>query len=78
MTETKFKTVREGKGISQSQLAELSGLSTGTIKAYDQGYRPIDEAKFRTLVSLSGALGCRITDILEDKDLIEKAKKTEL
>lgn len=74
MTDTKFKKVREEKGISQGNLAKITGISTGTIKAYDQGYRDINEAKIKTVAELSNALDCGITDILEDEKLIKKIK----
>lgn len=72
---TKFKKVREKKGLSQGVLSKMTGVSTGTIKAYDQGYRNIDEAKIKTLAELSNALNCGISDILEDEELIKKIKK---
>ena len=72
---TKFKKVRESKGISQGNLSKLTGVSSATIKAYDQGYRDINEAKIKTLAELSNALDCGITDILEDEELIKKIKK---
>lgn len=72
---TKFKKVREKKGLSQGVLSKMTGVSTGTIKAYDQGYRDINEAKIKTLAELSNALNCGITDILEDEELIKKIKK---
>ena len=74
MADTKFKKIREKKGISQGNLAKVTGVSSATIKAYDQGYRNIDEAKIKTLAELSSALACGITDILEDEELIKKIK----
>lgn len=74
MAGTKFKKVREKKGISQGKLAKITGVSPATIKAYDQGYRNIDEAKIKTVAELSSALACGITDILEDEELIKKIK----
>lgn len=74
MADTKFKKVREKKGISQGILSKKTGVSTGTIRAYDQGYRDINEAKIKTLAELSNALDCGITDILEDEELIKKIK----
>lgn len=75
MADTKFKKIRERKGISQGILSKMTGVSTGTIKAYDQGYRDINEAKIKTLAELSNALNCGITDILEDEELIKKIRK---
>lgn len=75
MADTKFKKFREDKGLSQGQLAKGSGVSIGTIRAFDQGYRNINDAQFKTLVDLSLVLDVPISDMLTDEELIEKCKK---
>lgn len=75
MTKTKFKKVRESKGISQGNLAEMTGISKRTIESYDQGKKSLDKARIKTIAELSNALDCGITDILEDEELIKKIKK---
>lgn len=76
----KLKETRENKGLSQSQLAEETGLNVRTLQAYERGGNDINGAKLKTLILLSLALECSISDILElERDeelekLIEKAK----
>ena len=64
-----LKAAREAAGYSQAQLAEKSGINKRTLQYYEQGYRNIDGASLETLVSLSLALNCKITDILENEKL---------
>lgn len=56
-------------GLSQSQLANKSGLSVRTLQAYEQGLRNIDEARLKTLINLSLALDCKISDIIKSEEL---------
>ena len=71
----KLQDKRIAAGLSQSQLAKLAGISTGVLQHYEQGSRQIDGAKLETLADLAAALGCKIPDILESSDLIEKVKR---
>ena len=61
----KLKLSRELAGMSQSQLAEKSGVNKRLIQAYEQGYRNINEAQVITVLRLSEALECDIKDIIE-------------
>lgn len=63
--ETKLKKIREAKGISQSKLAELSGVGLRSIQMYEQQKNDIDKAQAKTLYRLSRVLGCEIEDLLE-------------
>lgn len=75
-----LKAMREAKGLSQSQLANITNISLRTIQSYERGASDINGAKLKTLAKLSIVLGCSISDILElgrDEELeklIEKAK----
>jgi len=71
MGETKLKRVRETAGLSQSELAKISGVSLRSIQMYEQRQNDIDKAQGHTLYKLSVALGCDIEDLLErpNKDL---------
>ena len=60
-----LKPIRESAGLSQSQLAELSGVNVRLIQDYEQGHKNINHAKAITLYSLSKALKCTIEDLLE-------------
>ena len=66
---------RIAAGMSQSQLAKASGVPVGVLQHYEQGSRNIDGAKLETLADLAAALGCKIVDILESPDIVEKVRR---
>lgn len=59
-----LKLQRERMGLSQSQLADMSGINIKTIQAYEQRQKDIKSAKFDTLQKLSSVLGCEISELL--------------
>ena len=73
-----LKEVRERSGMSQSKLAEVSGVKLHMIQFYEQGYRDIDGARLTTLVKLAKALNCSISDLLNDPDLIAECQEIEI
>ena len=74
--ETKLQKIRVSKGLSQGQLAKLSGVATRTIQHYERGVRAIDGAKLINICNLCLALGCKIEDILENEETIVKLRAT--
>lgn len=74
--ETKLQTIRVSKGLSQGQLAKLSGVTVRTIQHYERGVRDIDGAKLETICKLCLALDCKIEDILENEETIKKLRAT--
>lgn len=67
----KIQEIRQNKNMTQQELAERSGVSVRTIQAYESGIRRIDGASILTLCNLSKVMGCKITEILEDPELID-------
>ena len=67
--EIHLKTIRENRGISQVELAALSGVKLRSIQMYEQKVNDIDKAQARTLYKLSRVLGCSIEDLLENPEL---------
>ncbi len=65
---------RQAAGLSQSQLAQKSGVNLRMIQHYEQGFRDINGAKLETLLDLSAAIGCSIRDILTNEILKEKCE----
>lgn len=63
--ETHLKAIRENRGISQTELSELSGVKLRSIQMYEQKVNDIDKAQAGTLYKLSRVLGCTIEDLLE-------------
>jgi len=68
--ETRLKTIRENRGISQIELAKLSGVKLRSIQMYEQKVNDIDKAQVGTVYKLSRVLGCMIEDLLEDPELL--------
>ena len=66
--ESKLKTIREYRGLSQSELAYLSNVSLRSIQLYEQKANDIDKAQAHTLYKLSNVLGCSIEDLLENPE----------
>ena len=64
--EPKLKRIRESRGVSQSELAKLSGVKLRSIQMYEQKVNDIDKAQASTLYKLSKVLGCSIEDLLEN------------
>lgn len=62
-SQTNLKLQRERMGLSQAQLADMSGINIKTIQAYEQRQKDIKSAKFDTLQKLSAVLGCEIIDL---------------
>ena len=62
---TRLKNRREWRGLSQSQLASLSGVPVRTIQQYEQRERDINSAKAITVESLAKALGTDSQYLLE-------------
>ena len=67
MYKSRLKFMREYKGMSQSKLAEQSGVSLRTIQAYEQGYKDINKAQVITVLQLAEALECDVYDIINPR-----------
>ena len=66
--DTHLKTIRENRGISQAELAKLSGVSLRSIQMYEQKINNIDKAQAGTVYKLSRVLGCTVEDLLESPE----------
>lgn len=71
----KLKEMRQAKGLSQSQLAEKTGINVRTIQHYEQGSKIFDHARIDTILKICIALGCKLEDIIENPEYIELIKK---
>lgn len=72
-----LKEIRESRGMSQKDLATVTGIPKRMIQAYEQGYRDIKGAKLSTLVTLCLALECHLSEIVEDAQLVKDLKAYE-
>ncbi len=62
---SKLQDARKAAGLSQSKLAEISGVSVRMIQHYEQGAKDINQAAAITLYKLSKSLNATIEDLLE-------------
>lgn len=63
---SKMRELRKEKGLSQKQLADLTGLSLSAIQGYEQGrYEP----KYESIDRIAFALGVLFTDLINAKDV---------
>ena len=60
-----LKRIRHAAGLSQSQLAQSSGVALRMIQAYEQGSKDVNRAEGLRLYRLSQALSCTVEDLLE-------------
>lgn len=63
--ETKLKQLRQRAGLSQSELADASGVPKRTIQQYEQRQKSINKAQAEYLMMLARALNCRVEDLIE-------------
>lgn len=63
--DTNLKRKRRQVGLSQSELAELSGIPVRTIQQYEQRQKNINKAQVEYLFKLSNALGCEVECLIE-------------
>lgn len=60
-----LKTIRMNAGLSQSELAELSGIPVRTIQQYEQNQKNINAAKVETVVKLAKTLNTSVERLIE-------------
>ncbi len=63
--ETNLKRIRTLYGCSQSELAEMSGVSLRSIQMYEQRKKDINMASVSSVSRLAKALGCSVDDLIE-------------
>lgn len=71
----KLKEVRQARGLSQSQLAEKTGINVRTLQHYEQGSKVFDHARIDTLLRVCVALDCKLEEIIENPEYVELLKK---
>lgn len=62
-----LKFAREAAGLSQSELAEKSGISVRMIQHYEQGFKNINMASVVTVLKLAEALDTDVYDIINER-----------
>jgi DNA-binding transcriptional regulator YiaG len=64
---SRLKEYRRLLQMSQSELAEQSGVPLRTIQQYEQGQKNINRARAEYVIALSKVLYCRPEDLLEEE-----------
>lgn len=72
VSSSKLEKIRVSRNLSQSELANKSGVPIRRIQSYEQQVKNIDGAKISTLIDLCLGLNCGLEDILEDETTINK------
>ena len=72
LTPTKLEMIRVSQNMSQNDLAKKASIKLRSIQCCEQRTRAIDGAKLNTLLNFCVALNCKITDILEEEETIQK------
>lgn len=68
--DTKLRSLREVRGLSQRELSNISGVKLRSIQLFEQKVNDIDKAQAHTLYKLARVLGCTIEDLLENPEQI--------
>lgn len=73
----KLKQMRLSRNLSQSQLAEKTGMNVRTLQHYEQMSKNFDHARIDTILRVCLALNCKMEDIIENPNYIELLRKYE-
>lgn len=66
---TNLKETRLAKKMTQSKLAEISGVNLRTLQDYEQGRKDINKAEAMTVYKLAEALDCNVWELLEFEEV---------
>ena len=64
-SESKLKLARKHCGLTQEALANESGVSLNTIRAYERKSKDLNKAQFEIVMRLARALKCDVSELLE-------------
>lgn len=71
----KLKEKRQAAGLTQSQLAEKTGINVRTLQHYEQGSKIFDHAHIDTILKICIALNCKLEEIIDNEEYVELIKK---
>lgn len=63
--ESKLKATRKHCGLTQEALANKSGVSLNTIRAYERKSKDLNKAQFDIVMRLAKALKCDVSELFE-------------
>lgn len=62
---SRLKKIRVSRGMTQLDLANLTGIGIKSIASYEQHPERINKASIEKLIKMSDSLNCTIDDIVE-------------
>lgn len=62
---SRLKRIRVSSGLTQTELAHLSGINVKSIASYEQNPNKINKASVETIYNIADSLGCNIEDLIE-------------
>lgn len=62
-----LKRIRVSMGLTQTELASLSGINVKSIASYEQAPKKINKASVETIYNIADSLGCNMEDIIEKR-----------
>lgn len=65
----RLKQIREQKGLSQKELAKLSGVKLATVQKLDGGVNNVNKAQGETLYKLAKVLDVSMEDLIDVDEL---------
>lgn len=65
LAESRLKSMRRRRNLTQEELADASGVSVNTIRAYERKAKDINKGQVEIVLRLAKVLQCDIEDILE-------------
>lgn len=68
----RLRDLREARGVSRQQLADVSGISRGAIRNYEQALR---EPTFDTVCKMADALGVSLEEFRDVAPVKAKGRK---
>ncbi len=63
--ESKLKIIRKYCGLTQEALAEKSGVSLNTIRAYERKSKDLNKAQFNIVMKLAKTLKCNVSELVD-------------
>jgi DNA-binding XRE family transcriptional regulator len=63
--ESKLKAIRKQCGLTQEALAQQSGVSINTIRAYERKFKDLNKAQFNIMIRFARTLKCDVMDLFE-------------
>lgn len=70
-----LRMLRMKAGWTREFLAKKSGVSVDTIENYEQGFNDINGIGLKSVIALAQALNCKISDIIEDEEMLKRYKR---